>query len=149
MLFQALHQPTLLVVAAVHIAFLGLTLMLAGRRGRGSDALRLWGVAMMIGAAGIILLAISTDVGPSAGLAGTAMILLGTALSWTGARVFSGLHPEPAIVLGGPLTWLALGASSLGATDLTQTVLVSAIGTAYTLATAFELWRGREEPLRA
>ncbi len=149
MLFQALHQPTLLVVAAVHIAFSGLTLLLARRRGRASDALRFWGVAMMVGAAGIVLLAIPADVGPGAGLAGTAMILLGTALSWTGARVFSGRHPEPAIVLGGPVAWLALGASSLGATDLTQVVLAPAIGTAYTLATAFELWRGREEPLRA
>ena len=149
MLFQALHQPTLLVVAAVHIAFSGLALVLARRRESASHALRFWGVAMMVGAAGIVLLAIPADVGPGAGLTGTAMILLGTALSWTGARVFSGRHPEPAIVLGGPVAWLALGASSLGATDLTQVVLAPAIGTAYTLATAFELWRGREEPLRA
>lgn len=149
MLFQALHQPTLLVVAAVHIAFTGLALMLAGRRERASDALRFWGLAMMVGAAGIVLLTVPADVGPGAGLAGTAMILLGTALSWTGARVFSGRHPEPAIVLGGPVAWLALSASSLNAADLTQTVLACTTGTAYTLATAFELWRGREEPLRA
>ena len=149
MLFQALHQPTLLMVTAVHIAFSGLALILAGRRGRPSVALRFWGAAMMVGAIGIILSAVPADVGPSASLAGTVVILFGTALAWTGARVFSGRHPRPAIILVGPLALLILGASSLGTADLIQVALASAIGAAYTVATAFELWRGREELLRA
>ena len=142
-----LHLPTLFVVSAAVIAFSGMILLLARGRDHDSPALAFWGAAIMVGAAGLVLLTTAPTPGSVAGIGGTAAILLGTGLSWSGARVFAGRRVAVAVVLAGPLCWLLGSTLPLEAAQPSNSILGLAIGSAYILATASELWEGRGEPL--
>ena len=148
MIFPPLHAPTLLVATALVIAFSGLVLLLSRGRGRDARPLALWGTAMILGAAGLALTAVARDRGDAWG---GAAILLATALSWTAARRFAGRGTRPVLVLLGPVVWLFWagpvgdGLKEAGIAGLWQAAPVFAIGAAYTIATALELRRRRDE----
>ena len=70
------------------------------------------------------------------------------ALTWTGARVFDHLRPQPILMFGGAALWLVVCRLPVVETSFGLRVLLSSgIITAYTWATAYEFWRGRSEPL--
>ena len=144
-----LDLRTLFVVSAVVIAFSGCVLILARGRDSNATALSFWGSAMLAGAAGITLLALEIVAGRVVGIAGTATILAGTALSWTGARVFAGRRPSLPLILAGPAAWALVRALPWDATALLPQTLALGIGAGYTLAAAAELWRGQAEPLQS
>ena len=145
---QPLDLRTLFVVSAVVIAFSGCVLIVARGRDRNAVALLFWGAAMLSGAVGIALLAVERTAGPTSGAAGTAAILAGTALSWTGARVFAGRRPVLSLLIGGPGAWLLLRSLDWEGTGLAPEVLSMVMGGGYTLGTAAELWRDRAETLQ-
>ena len=146
---RSLDLHTLFIVSAVVIAFSGGVLLVARGRDGNAVALSFWGTAMLLGALGIALLAMEAGLGPFAGLAGTAAILLGTALSWTGARVFAGRRPVVSLVLGGPLAWLLICLMvSADGDDWALATLALVLGSGFTLATAMALGRVRSESLR-
>ena len=146
---RSLDLRTLFIVAAVVIAFSGGVLLVARGRDSNATALSFWGTAMLLGAAGIVLIAMEAEYGPRVGLFGTAAILLGTALSWTGARVFAGRRPIVSLLLGGPLAWLLLRLMLPAYGDAgAPATLALGLGCAFTLATAVSLWRVRSESLR-
>ena len=145
---QPLDLRTLFVVSAVVIAFSGCVLIVARGRDRNAVALLFWGVAMLAGAVGIALLAVERTVGPVADAAGTAAVLAGTALSWTGARVFAGRRPVLLLLLGGPGGWLLVRGLQWDGVGLVPEVLAMVLGGGYTLGTAAELWRDRAETLQ-
>jgi diguanylate cyclase (GGDEF)-like protein len=77
-----------------------------------------------------------------------AMLFTAFAVTWSGARVFDGRPPRPALLVGGALLWLAASRVPFFAHSVDARVLLSStIITAYTWATAYEFWRGRSEPL--
>ena len=146
--FQPLDLRTLYVVSAVVIAFSGCVLFVARGRDRDAVALSFWGSAMLAGAAGIALIALEDALGRASGIAGTAAILAGTALSWTGARVFAGHRPDLTFLIGGPAAWLLIRLLPWDGARWAPEILSLCLGGAFTLATAAELWRSRAERLR-
>ena len=142
-----LHMPTLSIVTAAVIAFSGLLLLIARGHDRNACALAFWGAAMIVGAAGLACLSFGPAIGATAGLTGTTLVLFGTGLSWTGARVFIGRAPRPWLVAAGPAVWLLGGLLSPGLAGWGQLEVGFCAGAAYTIAAAGELWRGRHEPL--
>ena len=79
-----------------------------------------------------------------------ANVLLFTAfaLTWTGARVFDHLRPQPILMFGGAALWLIVcRLPTVEGSFSVRVLLSSGIITAYTWATAYEFWRGRSEPL--
>ena len=148
MLFEPLHLPTLLIVTAVVVAFTGVVLLLLTRGRHASRAMAFWGNAMLAGAAGLLLLA-AGDVPAPTGVAGTTLILLGTALSWTAARVFIGTRPWVGVLLAGPAAWLLWAVLPVGTDAAMLTVMAQVIGATYVAAAAAEMWRGRAEQLRS
>lgn len=142
----SLHLPTMLIMMAVAIVGCGMMLILARGRNQNSAAMALWGGAMMVGGVGLTVLALEPSWGITADQVGNAAILLGTALAWTGARVFEGRVPRFWSALAGPAAWLLWGAIP---SHPAQANLAFVIGALYILATANELWRGRDEQLRS
>ena len=142
----SLHLPTMLIMTAVAIIGSGLMLLLARGRNQNSAAMALWGAAMLVGGVGLTVLALETTWGTAADRIGNAAILLGTALAWTGARTFEGRGPQFWIALAGPAAWLLWSAIQ---PHPEQANLAFVIGALYILATANELWRGRDEQLRS
>lgn len=143
-----LHLPTLSVVTAVVMAFSGLLILLLARQRDTLFAMSYWGAAMLSGAAGLVLMAAGGAPAPG-GLVGEVLVLLATALSWTGARAFIGVRPRPGVVLAGPAAWAVWALLPTGADVAMLTVMAQVIGVTYTAAAAAELWRGREERLRS
>ncbi|ONG55802.1 hypothetical protein BKE38_08430 [Pseudoroseomonas deserti] len=129
------------IVTAIVIAFSGLVLVAARGRDNDSASMALWGLAMLLGAAGITLLAVEAALGETAHRAGNVTILAGTACAWTAARLFGGRPPLFALIAAGPGLWLA--ASLLLGPGSPQALLFLACvtGATYTLATAWELSR--------
>lgn len=145
----SLDLRTLYIVSAVVIAFSGGVLLIARGRDGNAVALSFWGTAMLLGALGVVLMAMEAKSGPLMGFGGTAAILSGTALSWTGARVFAGRRPVVSLVLGGPLAWLLIRLMvPMGGDGWAPATLALGLGGAFTLATAAALWRVRSESLR-
>jgi len=140
-----LHTPTLLFVTALVIAFSGILLIFAQGKQRDTGPMGVWGVAMLLGALGLVLLMFDKgSLWISEGL-GNAMALAATATSWTAARIFAERHLRLWLAAAGPALWLAT--IPVHTVSAWWTALASAIGAAYTLATAAELWCTRAEYL--
>jgi diguanylate cyclase (GGDEF)-like protein len=77
-----------------------------------------------------------------------AILFTAFAVTWSGARVFDHLRPQPILLFAGAALWLVICRTPLVAASFNVRVLISSgIITAYTWATAYEFWRGRSEPL--
>jgi len=144
-----LDVQTLSVVTVFVTALLGALLVFAGLQNRAVRAPMLWGAAFIIGAAGLGLLTtrgaapdwISTDLA-------NALVLMGSALTWAGSRIFDGRPVRPGLVLAPSALWLAACTIPAFANDINlRVVLVSALMAMLAAVTAEEFWRGRAEPL--
>jgi len=77
-----------------------------------------------------------------------ALLFTAFAVTWTGARVFDGRPVEPVYLVTGAVLWLLICRLPFLADDNSlQSLIASGIITAYTWLTAYEFWRGRDEPL--
>jgi hypothetical protein len=76
-------------------------------------------------------------------------LLLGSfAVTWTGARIFDGRAVLPMYVVAGPVTWTIVAHLPSFSGELEMRMLLSSgIIAVYTWLTAYEFWRGRNEPL--
>ena len=101
--FPSLDIPTLFVVSAAVVGSSGLLLILARGRDQGSRPQLVWGAAMVVGAVGIILLAMAPRVDWPARILGNVAILVGTGLSWSGARIFGGRRPNLLALAAAPI----------------------------------------------
>ena len=73
----------------------------------------------------------------------------GYGLLWSGARLFDGRRVMPIVALLGAGLWLVTYPLPEVHADATyRAVLMAMIGTFYTMAAAFELWRDRNDNLR-
>ena len=143
--FTTLHLPTLLFVTALVVAFTGTLLVMARGPKDGTSALAVWGVAMMIGALGLVVAAAGESVPWVSGGIDTTLFLGATALSWTGSRVFGGRAALPLVALAGPGLWLAV--TPFRGASPAWLLIACVLGAGYTFATAYELWRNRAEHL--
>jgi len=77
-----------------------------------------------------------------------ALLFTAFAVTWTGARVFDGRPVEPVYLVTGAVLWLLICRLPVLADDNNlRSLIASGIITAYTWLTAYEFWRGRDEPL--
>ncbi len=141
----SLHAPTLLLVTALVVAFSGGLLIFAQGKERDTNAMGVWGAAMLAGALGIVLVAFGQGSPWISDGLGTALVLAAAATSWTAARMFVGRRPRVWLAATSPVLWLATIPVQTQA--VLWTAMACSIGAAYTLATAAELWRARTEYL--
>ncbi len=144
-----LDVQTLSVVTVFVTALLGALLVFAGLQNRSIRAPMWWGAAYIVGASGLGLLTsrgaapdfVTIDIA-------NALVLFSYALTWSGARVFDGRHVRPLLVLLAPAVWIGLCRLPAFAANVNlRIVVISTILALFALATAEELWRGRDEPL--
>lgn len=136
---MVLDQPTLLFTCAVAIGTTGMLLLLVRRPPAAMDSLLVWGLSMMAGSAGLVLVA-AVEVFPWIPRPlPTAVLLAASALSWTAARVFAERRPLPWLIAAGPGLWL--GAMPWDSEAGSWIAGSSLIGAGYTAATAAELLR--------
>jgi diguanylate cyclase (GGDEF)-like protein len=140
---------TLFLVTVYVETILGLLLLFAWAQNLQIRAVAWWGCAHLMRAGSIGLFGMYGAVSQaiSIDLANT-LLFLSFAVTWTGARVFDGRRPLPLAIIAGPLVWLiACHLPIVGAQFEIRFLLASGIITTYTWLTAYEFWRGRDEPL--
>jgi len=130
-------------------AILGLLLLFAWVQNTAITAVAWWGFAHLLRAASVTLFGmygsapdlITIDLS-------NALLFTTFAVTWTGARVFDGRPVEPVYLVSGAVIWLLIcRLPVLGDAVETRALFASGIITSYTWLTAFEFWRGRDEPL--
>ncbi len=139
-----------LFMVTMHIEImLGLLLFFAWAQNFSKRALAWWGSAHLMRAISIMLLGLYGSVPDSLSIDLANAVLFGSfALTWCGARVFDRRTPEPAVALIGVAIWLlACRLQTFTATVELRVLIGTGIVTAYTWATAYEFWRGRDEAL--
>jgi diguanylate cyclase (GGDEF)-like protein len=144
-----LDVNTLFTVTIYVEAILGLLLLFAWVQNTSIKAVAWWGFAHLLRAASVVLFGMYGSVPDliSIDLA-NAMLFTAFAVTWTGARVFDGRPVEPVYLVTGAVLWLLICRLPILAEAVDARVLIaSGIITTYTWLTAFEFWRGRDEPL--
>jgi len=145
----ALDLPTLIAVVAFVSALSGLVLLLSWLQNRSVRALALWAAAFAVGAVGVALIAARGDI-PDAWsiVVANAAIATGYGLMWAGVRNFDGRPVAGPVVFGGAVIWLlACQIEAVYASPPTRTAVMAAILAFYSLLSAWEFWRGRNERL--
>lgn len=140
---------TLFHVSVTVSALLGILLLYHWRTIPGVPALGWWGAGFLLVSIGLGLLAARGAVHHVLSIAvANAVIFLGAAFFWTGARVFDGRRPYLAGLIVGSLVWSILCAipTFYGSINARTLVASTTLGI-YTLLAAYELWRGRAVPL--
>ena len=148
---MASDEFSLFLIAGLVISLCGGLLLLVRDRDVCRDALTWWAWAMLLGGAGVLLMAGEGTLPPLLHSAvSRALLLLAAGSSWTAARAFSGRRPSMIVASAGAVAWLALDALPAFYTrPPVQTATASFIAAVYVLATAGELLRGRAEHLRS
>ena len=144
-----LDVNTLLLVTIYVEALLGLLLLFAWAQNTAICGVAWWGFAHLLRAASVMLFGLYGAVSDlvSIDLANT-LLLTSFAVTWTGARVFDHHRPQPILLFGGAALWLiACRIPGFAHAYDVRVLMSSAIITTYTWATAYEFWRGRDEPL--
>jgi diguanylate cyclase (GGDEF)-like protein len=140
---------TLFMVTIYVEAILGLLLLFAWVQNVQIYGVAWWGFAHLLRAASVTLFGmygqapdlITIDLA-------NALLFTSFAVTWTGARVFGGRPAEPVYLVTGAVIWLLVCRLPIlrDAVDA-RALIASGIIATYTWLTAFEFWRGRDEPL--
>ena len=146
---MTLDVHTLFLVTIYVEAILGLLLLFVWAQNLALRAVCWWGFAHLIRLASIGLFGMYGEVPDliSIDLA-NALLFTAFAVTWTGARVFDGRPVEPVYLVTGAVLWLLVCRLPLLADDVNlRSLIASAIISGYSWLTAYEFWRGRDEPL--
>jgi diguanylate cyclase (GGDEF)-like protein len=144
-----LDVNTLFLVTIYVEVILGLLLLFAWVQNTSITAVAWWGFAHLLRAASVVLFGLYGSAPDLVTIdLANAILFTAFALTWTGARVFDHLRPQPILLFAGAALWLVLCRLPVVQSSFNMRVLISSgIITAYTWATAYEFWRGRSEPL--
>ena len=144
-----LDVNTLFLVTIYVEAILGLLLLFVWAQNTAISAVAWWGFAHLLRAASVMLFGLYGSVSDLISIDFANTLLLNSfALTWTGARVFDHQRPQPILLFGGAAVWLiACRIPGFAQAYDVRVLMASAIITTYTWATAYEFWRGRNEPL--
>jgi diguanylate cyclase (GGDEF)-like protein len=146
---MTLDIHTLFLVTIYVEAILGLLLLFVWAQNMALRAVCWWGFAHLIRLASIWLFGrygavpdlVSIDLA-------NALLFTAFAATWTGARVFDGRPVEPVYLVTGAVLWLLLCRLPILADNINmRSLIASGIISGYTWLTAYEFWRGRDEPL--
>ncbi len=146
-----LDVPTLFIVSTCIAGLLGLFLFFAWIQDRSVGALAWWGAAYMIGGVGVAMWIAESALMSQPFTYGLSNALLFVACGtiWTGARLFYARKIRPLALCAGAIIWiLACQIPSFAASDMARIVLSSLIVSAYTFATAREIWTDRRKRAR-
>jgi diguanylate cyclase (GGDEF)-like protein len=141
--------PTSLAVTVFASAVAGCLLLMSWLHHRNVMALVFWGIAFVLAAIAVALIAARGNI-PDIWSIAAANVILAVAYGamWTGARSFEGRSLRIGGALAGALIWLLASISSaFYDTPTARATLTAAIGITYTLLTARELWRARGDTL--
>ncbi len=144
-----LDVNTLFLVTIYVEAILGLLLLFVWAQNTAISAVAWWGFAHLMRAASVMLFGLYGSISDLISIDfANALLLTSFALTWTGARVFDHQRPQPILLFGGAAVWLiACRIPGFAQAYDLRVLMASAIITTYTWATAYEFWRGRNEPL--
>ena len=144
-----LDVNTLFLVTIYVEAILGLLLLFVWAQNTAISAVAWWGFAHLLRAASVMLFGLYGSISDLISIDfANALLLTSFALTWTGARVFDHQRPQPILLFGGAAVWLiACRIPGFAQAYDVRVLMASAIITTYTWATAYEFWRGRNEPL--
>src|SRR5262249_16564409 len=146
---MTLDIHTLFMVTIYVEAILGLLLLFVWAQNMALQAVCWWGFAHVVRLSSIVLFGLYGSVPDliSIDLA-NALLFTAFAVTWTGARVFDGRPVEPVYLVTGAVLWLLVCRLPMLADNLdARSLVASGIITGYTWLTAYEFWRGRDEPL--
>ncbi len=144
-----LDVNTLFLITIYVEVILGLLLLFVWVQNTTITAVAWWGFAHLLRAISVVLFGLYGSVPDVVSIdISNAVLFTAFAFTWTGARMFDHLRPQPILLFGGAALWLVACRMPLVAESFNVRVLISSgIITAYTWATAYEFWRGRSEPL--
>jgi diguanylate cyclase (GGDEF)-like protein len=130
-------------------AILGLLLLFVWAQNMALRAVCWWGFAHLIRLASIGLFGTYGEAPDLVSIdLANALLFTAFAVTWTGARVFDGRPVEPVYLVTGAVIWLLVCRLPLLTDNMdTRSLVASAIITGYIWLTAYEFWRGRDEPL--
>jgi diguanylate cyclase (GGDEF)-like protein len=146
---MVLDVKTLFVAVVLVAEVVGSILIFAWLQNRGQRALLWWGLAHVVGGAGVALLAMRGNVSDFWSVViANAILYAGSGMQWNGARVFDRRPTRPILIYGGSAVWIAACLipgflASSGARMALSSIIISG----YAFATAYEIWRGRAERL--
>jgi diguanylate cyclase (GGDEF)-like protein len=143
---MSLDLATLMIVSATGIGFAGFMLALPRLRDPNANCVGLWGLAMILSAAGFVIIVGKPLPRPWPVITGNAVIVLGAGLTWAGARVFAARRVSRAGLAAGPAILVALGAAQGIADTLHLLITVLLIGL-YSGLAAMEIARRGPENL--
>jgi diguanylate cyclase (GGDEF)-like protein len=146
---MTLDVHTLFMVTVYVEAILGLLLLFVWAQNMALHAVCWWGFAHLIRLSSIALFGLYGSVPDliSIDLA-NALLFTAFAVLWTGARVFDGRPVEPVYLVTGAVLWLLICRLPVLTDNIDlRSLIASGIITAYIWLTAYEFWRGRDEPL--
>ncbi len=146
---MSLHFETVAAVEAGLVFTLGLLLLFTGLQNRTVRALPWWGAAYLAYGGSITMLMGAVALRqPWLISLGWMVNVVAVALMWSGARRFDGRPVALGWMCVGPLVVIASNTIPGAALDPNLGFGLSAlVAGAYMVAAAFEIWRGREEPL--
>lgn len=146
---MSLDLPTSLAIAGFTLSVAGGLLLLSWLHHRSHPALAQWGLAFLLGAAAIALIAARGHI-PNVWSILVANTLLASAygIMWKGVRTFESRPTRAFFVFAGAFVWLlACSIPAFYTVATARAVVMMAIGMSYSLLAVGELWRGRSEPL--
>ncbi len=136
-------------IAVFTLSIAGALLLLSWLLHRSNRALPQWGIAFFLGAIALALIGARGRI-PDAWsiLAANALLAAAYGVMWQGVRTFEGRASPPAVTYAGAAIWAsACAVPAFYDSWFARAFLVMAIGVAYSLMAAVELWRGRRETL--
>ena len=144
-----LDVPTLSIVTVAVTSVLGALMLFAFLQNRSTRALLWWGAAMLAGALGVTLLGARGKIPNELSIdVANAIVFVSYGLVRTGLRVFDGRPVRLSHLFAMPAVWLAFCQVPAFYADInSRLMLSSAILASLAAAAAWEVWRGRSEPL--
>jgi diguanylate cyclase (GGDEF)-like protein len=144
-----LDLNTLLLVTVYVEAMLGLLLLFAWVQNTQITAVAWWGFAHLLRSGSIVLFGMYGTVSDLVTIdLANAILFTAFAMTYTGARVFDGRPVQPMALVAGAVVWLLASRTPFIVDSMDARVLLSSgIITCSTWSTAYEFWRGRDEPL--
>lgn len=144
-----LDIQTLSVVTALVVVLLGGLFVFACAQSHRLGAPLVWGESYFVYAVGLGLVAARGTIPDWMSInVANALILLGVAQIWAGARLFEGRPVRISLVFASAVLWLAACAVPKFEADINlRVILVSLLLALLLVVTAEEFWRGRAEPL--
>ncbi|MGH6736694.1 MAG: GGDEF domain-containing protein [Methyloceanibacter sp.] len=143
-----LDMMTMSAVAVTVTAVLGLVLVFDWARQGGSAFVGLWGFALLLMSAGIVVAAVSSRAGLSGLLVlGQALMILPSCIQWYACRQFSHRRPSVIYMLVGPVGFLLAAGSGYAETFDDRLILLCGLIAAYSFSAAVELAYANGEQL--